>query len=41
MSSTPVRIRPREISAIESYYLSHKDVAGLFGTGGTDTYACG
>jgi simple sugar transport system substrate-binding protein len=30
-----------EISRIESYYLSHKDVAGLFGTGGGDTYACG
>jgi simple sugar transport system substrate-binding protein len=30
-----------EISRIGSYYLSHKNVAGLFGTGGTDTYACG
>lgn len=30
-----------EISRIESYYLSHKNVAGLFGTGGGDTYACG
>src|SRR5271170_6966385 len=30
-----------EISRIESYYLSHKDIAGLFGTGGGDTYACG
>jgi simple sugar transport system substrate-binding protein len=30
-----------ELSRIESYYLSHKDVAGLFGTGGGDTYACG
>jgi simple sugar transport system substrate-binding protein len=30
-----------EISRIESYYLSHKKVAGLFGTGGSDTYACG
>ena len=30
-----------EISRIESYYLSHKDVKGLFGTGGSDTYACG
>ena len=30
-----------EISRIESYYLSHKNVAGLFGTGGSDTYACG
>src|SRR5271157_5002130 len=29
------------ISRIESYYLSHKDVAGLFGTGGIDTYSCG
>jgi simple sugar transport system substrate-binding protein len=33
--------QPTEISRIESYYLSHKDVAGLFGTGGGDTYACG
>ena len=30
-----------ELSRIESYYLSHKDVAGLFGVGGSDTYACG
>jgi simple sugar transport system substrate-binding protein len=30
-----------EISRIESYYLSHKNVAGLFATGGSDTYACG
>src|SRR5260370_9243043 len=30
-----------EISRIESYYLSHKEVAGLFGTGGGDSYACG
>ena len=30
-----------EISRVESYYLSHKDVAGMFGTGGSDTYACG
>ncbi len=30
-----------EISRIESYYLGHKDVKGLFGTGGSDTYACG
>ena len=30
-----------EISRIESYYLSHKKVAGLFATGGSDTYACG
>jgi simple sugar transport system substrate-binding protein len=30
-----------EISRVESYFLSHKDVAGLFGTGGSDTYACG
>ena len=29
-----------EISRVESYYLSHKNVAGLFGTGGSDTYAC-
>ncbi len=29
-----------EISRVESYYLSHKTVAGLFGTGGSDTYAC-
>src|SRR5260370_4444839 len=33
--------QPTIISRIESYYLSHKDVAGLFGTGGGDTYACG
>jgi len=30
----------QELSAIESYYLGHKDVAGLFGTGATDTLAC-
>jgi simple sugar transport system substrate-binding protein len=30
-----------ELSRIESYYLSHKNVAGLFGTGGSDTYSCG
>jgi simple sugar transport system substrate-binding protein len=30
-----------EISRIESYYLSHKNLAGMFGTGGGDTYACG
>src|SRR5258707_9408753 len=30
-----------EISRIESYYLSHKDVAGLFATGGSCTHACG
>jgi simple sugar transport system substrate-binding protein len=30
-----------ELSRIESYYLGHKNVAGLFGTGGGDTYACG
>ncbi len=30
-----------ELSKIESYYLSHKTVAGLFGTGATDTLACG
>jgi simple sugar transport system substrate-binding protein len=30
-----------EISRVESYYLSHKDVVGMFGTGGSDTYACG
>ena len=29
-----------EISRVESYYLSHQNVAGLFGTGGSDTYAC-
>jgi len=29
-----------EISRVESYYLSHKNVAGMFGTGGSDTYAC-
>jgi simple sugar transport system substrate-binding protein len=28
-------------SRVESYYLSHKNVAGLFGTGGVDTYSCG
>jgi simple sugar transport system substrate-binding protein len=30
-----------EISRVESYYLSHKDITGMFGTGGSDTYACG
>ncbi|MGH2344029.1 MAG: sugar ABC transporter substrate-binding protein [Chloroflexota bacterium] len=30
-----------ELSKIESYYLSHKTVAGMFGTGATDTLACG
>ena len=30
-----------EISRIGSYVLSHKNVAGLFATGGSDTYACG
>lgn len=30
-----------EFSRIESYYLSHKNLAGMFGTGGGDTYACG
>ncbi|HTW26477.1 MAG TPA: sugar ABC transporter substrate-binding protein [Acetobacteraceae bacterium] len=29
-----------EIARIESYYLSHRNVAGLFATGGSDTYAC-
>ena len=29
-----------EISRVESYYLTHPKVAGLFGTGGSDTYAC-
>jgi simple sugar transport system substrate-binding protein len=29
-----------ELSRIEAYYLSHKDVAGLFATGGSDTLAC-
>jgi simple sugar transport system substrate-binding protein len=33
--------QPTENSRIESYYLSHKTVAGLFGTGGGDTQACG
>jgi len=28
-------------SRIESYYLSHKNVGGMFGTGGGDTQACG
>jgi simple sugar transport system substrate-binding protein len=30
-----------ELSRVESYYLSHKSVNGLFGTGATDTLACG
>jgi simple sugar transport system substrate-binding protein len=30
-----------ELSRVEAYYLSHKDVAGMFGTGGADTFACG
>jgi simple sugar transport system substrate-binding protein len=30
-----------ELSKIESYYLSHKTIAGMFGTGATDTLACG
>ena len=30
-----------ELSRIESYYLGHKNVAGMFATGGGDTYACG
>jgi simple sugar transport system substrate-binding protein len=29
------------LSRIESYYLSHKSVAGMFGTGGGDTQVCG
>lgn len=29
------------ISRVEAYHLSHPDVAGFFGTGGADTYACG
>jgi simple sugar transport system substrate-binding protein len=29
------------VSRIESYYLSHKTVAGMFGTGGGDTQVCG
>jgi simple sugar transport system substrate-binding protein len=29
------------LSRIESYYLSHKNVAGMFGTGGGDTQVCG
>jgi simple sugar transport system substrate-binding protein len=33
--------QPTEISRIESYYLSHRNLAGMFGTGGGDTYACG
>lgn len=28
-------------SRIETYYLSHKSVGGMFGTGGGDTQACG
>jgi simple sugar transport system substrate-binding protein len=31
----------QELSRIESYYLSHRNVAGLFGTAATDTLACG
>ncbi len=31
----------QELSAIESYYLGHKTIAGMFGTGATDSYACG
>jgi simple sugar transport system substrate-binding protein len=30
-----------EESTIEAYYLANKDVVGLFGTGATDTLACG
>ena len=30
-----------EESAIETYYLANKDVVGFFGTGATDTLACG
>lgn len=30
-----------EESRVESYYLAHKDVAGMFGTGGGDTKAVG
>lgn len=30
-----------EISRVESYFLSHRNVKGMFGTGGSDTYACG
>jgi simple sugar transport system substrate-binding protein len=28
-------------SRVESYYLANKDVVGMFGTGATDTQACG
>ncbi len=34
-------LAPDELSKIESYYLSHKTIAGMFGTGATDTLACG
>jgi simple sugar transport system substrate-binding protein len=30
-----------ELSRIEAYYLANSDVAGMFGTGATDTLACG
>jgi simple sugar transport system substrate-binding protein len=30
-----------EESRIESYYLANKDIVGMFGTGATDTQACG
>jgi len=31
----------QQLSRVESYYLSHKGVAGMFGTGATGTEACG
>jgi simple sugar transport system substrate-binding protein len=31
----------QEHSYIEAYYLHHRDIAGMFGTAGTDTLACG
>jgi simple sugar transport system substrate-binding protein len=33
--------QPTELSRIEAYYLANPDVAGLFGTGATDSLACG
>jgi simple sugar transport system substrate-binding protein len=33
--------QPTELSRIEAYYRANPDVAGLFGTGATDSLACG
>lgn len=33
--------QPTELSRIEAFYLANPDVAGLFGTGATDSLACG